>query len=103
MMDFLREQAGFLLAAAGGVLISVLSSEKHSLLVGLTRVCAGLFCAIFFVDPFNDWMGLNPDTYRNGVAGLFAMMGYAMTKFVSNIDGATLVDVIKALRGGGSK
>lgn len=99
MIDFLKEQAGFLIAIVGGLFISVLSSEKHSWLVAVTRVSAGLFASIFLADPFIHYMALEPGTYRNGVAGLFAMMGYAMTKFVANIDGKTLIEIIKAIRG----
>lgn len=99
-MDFIREQAGFIVAIVGGLIISVMSSEKHSLMVAVTRVSAGLFASVFLADPFIHYMGLEPETYRNGVAGLFAMMGYAITKFVANIDGKTLIEIIKAIRGG---
>lgn len=99
-MDFIKEQSGFLLASLGGVLVSILSSERHSFAVAVTRVAAGLFCSIFLVDPFVHFMELDPERYRNGVAGLFAMMGYALTRFVANIDGRTLMDLIRAVRGG---
>lgn len=99
-MEFLKEQGAFLFAIVGGLVVSVLSSEKHSIMVGLTRISSGLFCSVFFADPFIHHMSLDPNTYRNGVAGLFAMMGYALTRFVANIDRTTLIDIIKALRGG---
>lgn len=101
MIDFLKEQSGFLLAIVGGTVVSILSSEKRSLMVALTRIMAGLFCSVFLADPFIHYMQLDSDTYRNGVAGLFSMMGYALTRFVVNIDGPTLLEFIKALRGGG--
>jgi hypothetical protein len=100
MIDFLKDQAGFIIAIAGGLVVSVLSSEKHSIMVALARISAGLFCSVFLTDPFIDFMSLNTDTYRNGVAGLFSMMGYAMTRFVANIDSNTLLDFIRAIRGG---
>ena len=100
MIDFLKEQAGFVLAIAGGIAVSVMSSDKHSLTVALARIAAGLFCSVFLTDPFLHWMTLDPETYRNCVAGLFSMMGYALTRFVANADGKTLMDFIRAFRGG---
>ncbi|SPL65329.1 hypothetical protein [Ochrobactrum soli] len=100
MNDLFKEHMGFMLATAGGLIVSVLSSERHSFLVAVTRVAAGLFCATVLADPFIDFMQLEPGTYRNGVAGLFAMMGYALTRFTANIDGKTLLDFVRALRGG---
>lgn len=103
MSEFLKEQIGFILATVGGLVISVLSSEKHAFSVAATRIAAGLFCSMFLADPFMAYMELNPDTYRNGIAGLFAMMGYSMTRFIANIDGNTLLEFIRAMRGGGGK
>ncbi len=100
MTDFLREQVGFILAVIGGIVVSILSSEKHTIMVAASRVCAGVFCSVFLSGPFMHFMEFPSDTYRNAVAGLFAMMGYAVTKFVVNIDRRTLIDIIKAIRGG---
>ncbi|WP_099867843.1 hypothetical protein [Pararhizobium haloflavum] len=99
MHDFLKQNAGFLIAVGGGLLVSVLNSEKHSVMVAITRLAAGLFCSVFLTDPFLHYMELDPETYRNGVAGLFSMMGYAVTRFVANIDSATLLDFVRAIRG----
>jgi hypothetical protein len=100
MTEFLKEQAGFILAIVGGLIVSILSSEKHTFTVAAARICAGLFCSTFLSDPFMHWMDFPTDTYRNAVAGLFAMMGYAVTKFVVNIDRRTLIELIKVIRGG---
>lgn len=101
MLDFIKDQIGFIVAIAGGLIVSVLSSEKHSLLVALTRTAAGLFCSTFLTDPFLHYMSLSPETYRNAVAGVFAMMGYAITRFVANSDREILLDIIRAIRNGG--
>lgn len=100
MFDFIKEHTGFMFATAGGLLASILSSERHSIPVALTRVATGLFCSVVLADPFLHYMALEPTTYRNGVAGLFAMMGYAMSRFIANVDGKTIMDFIRAFRGG---
>lgn len=98
-MDFFRDQAGFALAIIGGIIVSILASEKHSLAVASARIFAGLFCSIFLTDPTIDWLSLDSLTYRNAVAGLLAMTGYAVTRFVVNINKATVLELIRAIRG----
>lgn len=96
---YLREQMGLLLAIGGGITVSILTSDRQSFTAACARVAAGTFCATVLTDPFLDFMAFDPDVYRNAIAGIFAMSGYALSRFAANWDRKTLLDVIRALRG----
>lgn len=96
----LKSQVGFWVATAGGLVVSVLTSDKHSWSISAARVAAGLFCSVFLTEPFLHHMALDPDTYALSVSGLFAMTGYAMTRFIANANLQTVLDIIKIIRGG---
>ena len=99
MNDF-KDQLGFIFAIIGGLLVSMLTSTRHSFWLALTRIAAGLFCAWFFTEPVMHWMELNPATYRNSVAGLLAMAGYAAVRFISDLNKEDLFRILQILRGG---
>lgn len=98
MSEWLRTHGYFLLALGGGILLSVLTAERHSLQMAAVRVSAGLICGWFFTDPTLDWLALDPDIYRNAVAALWGMSGYAVTRMVNTIRWERLFDIIKAWR-----
>ncbi|WP_421983328.1 hypothetical protein [Roseibium sp.] len=95
----MKDQLWFIAATGGGLVVSVLCSDKHSFGLAAARVAAGLFCSIFLTDILIDWMDLDPTTYRNGVAGLMSMSGYAITRFLANLHARVIVDLIKSFRG----
>lgn len=96
---FMKDQLWFIAATGGGLLVSVLCSDKHSLGLAAARLAAGLFCSVFLTDILIDWMDLDPVTYRNGVAGLMSMCGYAITRFLANLNARVIIDLIKSFRG----
>lgn len=98
MPDWLRDHGWFLVAVGGGVIVSMLTAERHSLPMAVARVGAGFFCGVFFTDPTLDWLSLEPDVYRNAVAALWGMSGYAVTRMVNTIRWERLSDIIKAWR-----
>lgn len=99
-MDAFKNQFGFLVAIFGGVFVSMLASSRHSFKIAATRIFAGLFFAWFFTDPIIDWMHWDADTYRNSVAGLFAMMGYGVARIASNVTKDDFFKFVQLLRGG---
>lgn len=95
----IQENLGFLLVVAGGLIVSILSSERHTLLGTLSRIAAGVFCAVLFTDPVLHYLSLEADAYRKATAGIFSMSGYAITRFAANWDRQTVIDFVRALRG----
>lgn len=96
MLDWLRTHGWFIVAMAGGIIVSMLTAERHSVGMAAARVTAGFVCGVFFTDPTLDWMSLDPDVYRNAVAALWGMSGYAMTRMVNTIRWERLSDIIRA-------
>lgn len=99
MIDWFKENFMFVAAIFGGTIISVITSEKHSLLISLTRVLSGVFCALFFTEPLVDLLSLNPDKYSNATAGLLSMSGYSLTQIVVTLNKDKIIGIVKAWRG----
>ena len=71
-----------LFAIAGGIAVSMVTSEEHSARSSIGRVLSGLFFAVVFPDPLLNFLGRDPEIYGNATAGLLAMTGYAIAKAI---------------------
>lgn len=99
LVEYLKVQAGILIPALVGVMITILTSEKHSFLSALTRVASGLFCAMFLTEPILTWMEWDAQTYQSAVSGLLAINGFQIVKFVSNLTPETLLALLHRQKG----
>lgn len=95
-LEHVKSQAGVLVPAFSGVVVTLITSERHSFLVALARVACGLFCAIYFTEPVISWMDWETESYRSAVAGLLAMNGFQLVRFFTS---ATPQSIIQMLRG----
>lgn len=100
MTDWIREQLWFLLSILGGVVVSIITTETHSVKIGAARLFSGVFCAVIFTDPIMDLWDFNPDIYENAVAGLLAITGYAVAKIIASLKLQDLMNFVKIFRGG---
>jgi hypothetical protein len=98
MHDWIDRHLWFALSVIGGIIVSVLTADNQSLPVAAARVFCGLFCAVFFTDPLLDALGRDPAVYRNAMAGLLAVSGYAAVRMLNQMKWERLVDIVKAWR-----
>ncbi|ETW11198.1 hypothetical protein ATO8_18630 [Roseivivax marinus] len=80
LATWLAENVWMLIAVGGGILVSIITSDDHSLKSGTGRILAGLFFAVVFPDPILTFLDRDPVVYGNALAGLLAMTGYAIAK-----------------------
>ncbi len=85
--------------AVAGVLIGVASQEDHSLRTTLIRFVTGVLAATLFTDPTLDYIERDPAVYKEAVAGLWGITGYAMSKFLTNLKLKHLREIVAIVRG----
>jgi 4-amino-4-deoxy-L-arabinose transferase-like glycosyltransferase len=94
-----KENVLFFVSIFGGVVVSVLCSDKVSVWQSVIRVVCGVILSALFTDPFLAIVEYDPELYRNSVAALFGMCGYAIARVLVNLDRATVIKVIQAVTG----
>lgn len=96
--DLARRHWSFVASMLAGILISVVTADQQTPAMAFVRLVTGLFCALLFTDPILDWLGREPDIYRNATAALLAVSGYAVARLINNLRWSILVDLLKAWR-----
>lgn len=98
MLEWLDRHLWFGVSIIGGIIVSILTAENHSVWIATARVACGLFCAVVFTDPLLDILMRDPEIYRNAMAGLLAVSGYAGVRMINSANWSKLSDLIKAVR-----
>lgn len=98
-MDYIRENISFIIAIFGGVIISTITSQDHSIKQSIVRVACGVFCGVFFTEPLIHWLSLEKEVYTNATAGLLAITGHGIAKTFTRFSLQDLQSIIKILRG----
>ena len=99
LIDWVLDNVWMIGAVMGGIIVSILTSEDHTLKMALVRDVTGCFCAIFLTHPLLDILGRDPAIYGNAVAGLLAMTGYAIAKNLAHLTGAQLAEWVAIVLG----
>lgn len=100
-MNHFGHDPAFWIAVIGATLIKVFTSPYGGIVRLFTMVVAAIFSAYWFTDPVLDWLKLNPETYRYGVAALLALTGEGLMRMVIGISNepSKLVDFWRMWRG----
>lgn len=96
--DLARRHWAYVASILAGIIVSVVTADQQTPAMALVRMVAGLFCALIFTYPIVDWLGREPDIYRNATAALLAVSGYAVARLINNFRWSNLVDLLKAWR-----
>jgi hypothetical protein len=99
-MEFIKINFWFITAIAGGIFVSIISAKDFSPRMTLLRVSCGAFGAWFFTDPLLDFFKLDPDVYANATAGLLAMTGHNLVKFITDLNVEKIITLYKTFKGG---
>ncbi len=101
LADWLIDNVWMVAAVLGGIVVSILTSEEHTIRMAAARVASGLFCATMFPGPLLDLLGRDPEVYGNAVAGLLAMTGYAIAKNLVGLTGGQIAEWVAVILGRG--
>lgn len=99
LFRILSENYDILLPASSGVVASLLVSENKQWKTVLARVGSGLFFSLTFTDGFIHYIGRDPEIYRVPVAGLFAMTGFEIVRWLSTLNPSGLIKLWREARG----
>ena len=83
----------FWAAIGGATLFKLATSPKHSPARTIITVGAAIFSAWLFTDPLLHFMNWEPESYRNAVAGLMALVGEGAMRWFIRVTPDKLISI----------
>jgi small neutral amino acid transporter SnatA (MarC family) len=100
-MNFLGHEFSFWATTIAAILLKAMFSRARSVWSSVISAAAGLFFAYVFTNPFLDYWGYDPDTYKVATAVALSWTGEMIMRAIVNVceDPNQLREWVKAWRG----
>lgn len=75
----------FWLSTIGAAIVKLFLTPFNGIIATVTSFAAAIFFAVVFTDPVLNYLNLNPDSYKIGVAAVVALTGEGVAKRILGI------------------
>jgi hypothetical protein len=75
----------FWISTIGAAIVKLFLTPFNGVLATVTSFAAAIFFAVVFTDPVLNYLNLNPDSYKIGVAAVVALTGEGIAKRILGI------------------